>query len=260
MAVIRSSVILAALALAGCGGPAENKAAAPVAAAAAACEQRTFEGATFTACRYDRSRDEIALVLDGPNGPLRSFAALERQLGPRVQHLRFAMNAGMYGEDGNPIGLFIEDGRERHRINRQRGPGNFHLLPNGVFTVAADGRVAVVPSTRYDRAVRPRWASQSGPMLVIDGRLHPAVQDNGPSLHIRNGVGVASENTAWFVISDDAVSFGRMARFFRDVLHCPNALYFDGSVSSLWDRPAGRRDTNSELGPLVAVFEREGRE
>ena len=55
------------------------------------------------------------------------------------------------------------------------------------------------------------------------------------------------------------VSFGRMARFFRDVLHCPNALYLDGSVSSLWDRPAGRRDTNSELGPLVAVFEREGR-
>jgi uncharacterized protein YigE (DUF2233 family) len=96
-------------------------------------------------------------------------------------------------------------------------------------------------------------------MLVIDGRLHPMIQDDGPSLHIRNGVGVDSASTAWFVISDDAVSFGRLARFFRDVLHCPNALYLDGSVSSLWDRPAGRRDTNSALGPLVAVFEREGR-
>jgi uncharacterized protein YigE (DUF2233 family) len=246
--------------LAGCGQQPENATQIPAAATAAACGQRRFEGAAFTLCRYDRRRDEIALVLDGPHGPLRSFAALEAALGPRAGRLRFAMNAGMYGEDGNPIGLYVEESRERRRINRQRGPGNFHLLPNGVFTVAADGRVAVLPSDRYDPKSHPRWASQSGPMLVIDGRLHPAIQDNGPSLHIRNGVGVDSENTAWFVISDDAVSFGRMARFFRDVLHCPNALYLDGSVSSLWDRPGGRRDTNTQLGPLVAVFEREGRD
>jgi uncharacterized protein YigE (DUF2233 family) len=93
-------------------------------------------------------------------------------------------------------------------------------------------------------------------MLVIDGDLHPAIQDNGQSLHIRNGVGVDSADTAWFVISDDGVSFGRMARFFRDVLNCRNALYLDGSVSSLWDRPGGRRDGRTDLGPLVAVFER----
>ena len=170
------------------------------------------------------------------------------------------MNAGMYGEDGNPIGLYVEDGREQHAINRQRGPGNFHMLPNGVFTVAADGRVAVLTSARYDPASRPRWATQSGPMLVIDGRLHPAIQVNGPSLHVRNGVGVDSADTAWFVISDGAVSFGRLARFFRDVLNCRNALYLDGSVSSLWDRPAGRRDTRTGLGPLIAIFERERRE
>ena len=260
MAAIRSSLILAVLALAGCGQPAENAAGPPTATAAVACEQRSFEGSGFTICRYDRRRHEIALILDGPRGPLRSLAALEPQLGPRAQRLRFAMNAGMYGEDGNPIGLYVEGGRERHAINRRRGPGNFHMLPNGVFTVAADGRVAVTPSTRYDPAARPRWATQSGPMLVIDGRLHPAIQDNGPSLHVRNGVGVDSADTAWFIISDVAVSFGRMARFFRDVLHCRNALYLDGSVSSLWDRPVGRRDTYSRLGPLVAIFEREGRE
>lgn len=260
MAAIRFSFLLAALALAGCGQAAQNVVAAPAAVTAAACTQRHFEGAAFTTCRYDRRRDEFALILDGPHGPLRSFAALDTALGPRARRLRFAMNAGMYGEDGNPIGLYVEDGRERRRINRQAGPGNFHLLPNGIFTVAADGRVAVLPSERYAPASRPRWATQSGPMLVIDGRLHPAIQANGPSLHIRNGVGVESEDTAWFVISDDAVSFGRLARFFRDVLHCPNALYLDGSVSSLWDRPAGRRDTNAELGPLIAVFERLGGE
>jgi uncharacterized protein YigE (DUF2233 family) len=258
MAAIRSSLLLF-FALGGCGEPEAVPSAAPVQASAAACEQRAFEGSSFIACRYDRRRDEIALVLDAPAGPLRSLAALEQQLGPRTQRLRFAMNAGMYDEDGNPIGLYVEDGRRRHPINRRPGSGNFHMLPNGVFTVAADGRVAVLPADRYDPASRPRWAIQSGPMLVIGGRLHPMIQDNGPSLHIRNGVGVDSGDTAWFVISGNAVSFGRMARFFRDVLGCPNALYLDGSVSSLWDRPAGRRDTNSELGPLVAVFERERR-
>jgi uncharacterized protein YigE (DUF2233 family) len=263
MAVIRFSLLAAALALAGCGQGAGNEAAAPApaqATSAAACSERVFEGASFTICRYDRRRDEIALILDGPRGPLRTFAALENQLGARATRLRFAMNAGMYDEAGNPIGLYVEEGRERHRINRTAGPGNFHLLPNGVFSVAADGRVAVTPSPLYAASSRPLWASQSGPMLVIDGRLHPAFQDDGPSLHIRNGVGVDSADTAWFAISDNAVSFGRMARFFRDVLGCPNALYFDGSVSSLWDRPGGRRDTGRELGPLVAVFERQGRE
>lgn len=261
MAATRSSLLFAAaLTLAGCGQPAENAAQVPAHATSSACERRSFEGSAFTLCRYDRRRDEIALILDGPRGPLRGFAAMETALGPRAARLRFAMNAGMYDEAGNPIGLYVEHGRERHRINRQAGPGNFHMLPNGIFTIAADGRVAILPSARYDPASRPLWATQSGPMLVIDGRLHPLIQDNGPSLHIRNGVGVDGADTAWFVISDDAVSFGRMARFFRDALNCPNALYLDGSVSSLWDRPAQRRDTNVELGPLVAIFEREGRE
>jgi uncharacterized protein YigE (DUF2233 family) len=253
------ALFLAALLLAACGDKTTGAPSSAVRAGASACAKRVFEGSTFTACRYDRSHDEIALFLDGPRGPLRSFSALEQQLGLRAQHLRFAMNAGMYDEAGNPIGLYVEAGTQRHALNRQRGPGNFHMLPNGVFTVAADGRVAVLPSERYDPASRPFFATQSGPMLVINGRLHPAIQDNGPSLHIRNGVGADSADTAWFVISDDAVSFGRMARLFREVLHCPNALYLDGSVSSLWDRPAGRRDTNSELGPMVAIFQREGR-
>ncbi|HEV7661019.1 MAG TPA: phosphodiester glycosidase family protein [Allosphingosinicella sp.] len=255
MAVIRSS-LLAALALAACG-PAARAPGVPAETAAAACESRDFEGSAFTICRYDRRRDEIAFFLDGRTGRLRSLAALETELGPRANRLRFAMNAGMYDETGAPIGLYVAQGRQRHAINRRPGAGNFHLLPNGVFTVAADGRVAILPAARYDPAARPLWATQSGPMLVIDGALHPAIQPNGPSLHIRNGVCVADPNTAWFAISEQPVSFGRLARLLRDRLGCRNALYLDGSVSSLWDRPARRRDGYSELGPLVAVFARE---
>ena len=255
MAAIRSSLLFVLLALACCRAE-PSAPAVPAFAVSAACEQRRFEGSAFTLCRYDRRRHAIAFFLDGPRGRLRSLEALNSALGARAAALRFAMNAGMYDETGGPIGLYVEDGRERHAINRRAGPGNFHMLPNGVFTVAPDGRVAVTNSADYDPASRPRWATQSGPMLVVDGALHPAIQPDGRSRHVRNGVGVADPDTAWFAISDEPVSFGRFARLFRDVLGCRNALFFDGAVSSLWDRPAGRIDGYSRLGPLVAIFDR----
>ena len=168
------------------------------------------------------------------------------------------MNAGMFDEAGGPIGLYVEAGRERHAINLRAGPGNFHMLPNGVFAADAEGHVSIVPSAGYDPASHPSWATQSGPMLVIDGAFHPLISANGDSLYVRNGVGVADPNLAWFVISDEPVSFGRLARFFRDRLGCRNALYFDGAVSSLWDPAAGRADDVHPLGPMVAIFAREG--
>ena len=220
------------------------------------CGTRSFEGSSFTACRYDAREHEIELLLDDGQGPMRSFDRLEAKLGPRREALLFAMNAGMYDEEGRPIGLYEEQGRERHGINRNDGPGNFHMKPNGVLTVTADGSVAVVASDEWDsdRARSSRWATQSGPMLVIHGELHPSIQPNAPPLNIRNGVGVAGARTAWFVISDEPVSFGRFARFFRDALHCPDALFFDGTVSSLWDPAAQRGDSGYEFGPIVAVF------
>jgi uncharacterized protein YigE (DUF2233 family) len=167
------------------------------------------------------------------------------------------MNAGMYDEEGGPIGLYVEQGEQRRRINLRDGPGNFHLKPNGVLAADEEGRLSIVESERYARR-RPAalWATQSGPMLVIDGAIHPRFSADGESQLIRNGVGVFDEHTAWFAISDEPVSFGRFARLFRDALRCRNALFFDGTVSSLWDPGAGRRDANAELGPMVAVFRR----
>jgi uncharacterized protein YigE (DUF2233 family) len=167
------------------------------------------------------------------------------------------MNAGMYDESGRPIGLYVEQGERQRRINLRSGPGNFHMKPNGVFAVDEQGRVSLKTSEAFARRPPPAmWATQSGPMLVIDGRLHPAIRPDGESRLVRNAVGVADERTAYFVISDEPVSFGRLARLFRDALRCPNALFFDGTVSSLWDPAAGRRDGYDSLGPMVMVFGR----
>jgi prepilin-type processing-associated H-X9-DG protein len=183
--------------------------------------------------------------------------ALQASLGSNVKKVRFAMNAGMYDEEGAPIGLYVEAGRELKRLNLRSGGGNFHLLPNGVFAVEARGRVSVTPSPAFRKKVAaPQWATQSGPMLVISGKLHPKFDADGESRLVRNGVGVKDPRIAFFAISEDGVSFGRFARLFRDRLGCANALYFDGSVSSLWDPASGRRDAYSSLGPMIVVLRR----
>jgi uncharacterized protein YigE (DUF2233 family) len=221
------------------------------------CRQLLFEGSRFTVCRDRQARIEVRTA--GRDGrPYRSFAALEHVLGRDATRVRFAMNAGMFDADGRAIGLLIENGRELRAINRRQGGGNFHLLPNGVFLVRDDGTAEVVPSAAFEPAPDIAFATQSGPMLVIDDKLHPAFEHDGRSRFVRNGVGIAPDGTPVFAISEDAVSFGKFARLFRDELKCRNALYFDGSVSSLWDPANHRMDSFAALGPMVVAFAPKG--
>jgi uncharacterized protein YigE (DUF2233 family) len=219
------------------------------------CHAQMFEGSRFTVC--DNESGRLQLFAAAPKDtPLRSFADVTRKIDP--SKVAFAMNAGMFDENGRPIGLaIVGPGRIVHRINLRDGPGNFHMKPNGVFEVDGSGRAHVLESEQIGELVskdKAVLATQSGPLLVSDGKLHPRIEPDGQSRLIRNGVGVTASGRAIFVISDDAVSFGKLARFFRDRLHTPNALYFDGSVSSLWDPPDGRQDAHAELGPIIVAF------
>lgn len=236
------------LLLAGC---AEGRPA--TAAAQSLCREQAFEGTSFTVC--DPAGGRIELFAAARNeAPVRRLADLDTRLGKRAGQVAFAMNAGMYGEDGRPIGLAIVEGRQVRKINQRKGGGNFHLMPNGVFQVRRDGRSEIVTSANWAASPQIRLATQSGPMLVIADKLHPAFDRDGSSRHIRNGVGVASGGKALFVISESPVSLGKFARFFRDGLKCPNALFFDGAVSALWDPANHRRDATVPLGPIIVAF------
>jgi uncharacterized protein YigE (DUF2233 family) len=213
------------------------------------CREQRFEGSGFIVCT-PASAAKLRLFAAGPEEtPRRAF----RDLGLNEAKVAFAMNAGMYGEAGRPIGLAIVEGKLVHKIALRAGGGNFGMKPNGVFLVRRDGHAEIVTSEEFMPAKDIRLATQSGPMLVIDGKLHPAFKPNGDSIYIRNGVGIAPTGTPLFVISTDPVSFGRMARFFRDHLKAKDALFFDGSVSSLWDPANGRMDVVTELGPIIVA-------
>ncbi|MBL8548046.1 MAG: phosphodiester glycosidase family protein [Hyphomonadaceae bacterium] len=224
----------------------------------APCAVHEFENSRFIVCTYDARRQDMRLYSRAPaGGYLRSFEGMQRELGAEAARVRFAMNAGMFNEAGAPIGLYVENGDEQKSISLTDGPGNFHLKPNGVFWQGQDNTLHIEVSEDYAVAAHePRWATQSGPMLLINGDLHPRIANDGVSRFIRNGVGLRDQHTAYFVISSGFVSFGRFARFFRDELHCRDALFLDGTVSSLWAPSVGRYDDNHELGPMVVVMER----
>jgi uncharacterized protein YigE (DUF2233 family) len=226
----------------------------PTAAAATTCRDMTFEDAPYTVCEVQAGED-LRLFLNGPDGILGSFSAVNALLAPQGKRLGFAMNAGMYHEDRSPVGLYVEDGQEKARLVTRDGPGNFGLLPNGVFCVGADGGFGVIESRRFrDTTPACRFASQSGPMLVIDGDLHPRLIPDSPSRYIRNGVGVSADGRrAVFAISGRAVNFHSFARLFRDGLELPNALYFDGSISRLHAPDLGRNDFGFAMGPIIGT-------
>lgn len=225
---------------------------APSTVDAATCQDTSFEGASYTFCEVSAGED-LRLFHSGPDGPLGSFNAVNDALEAEGLTLGFAMNAGMYHRDLAPVGLYIENGQEQAPIVTSDGPGNFGLLPNGVFCIGDTFRV--IESRRF--AENPPdcgFATQSGPMLVLDGDLHPKLVPDSDSLYIRNGVGVTGDGSrAVFATANQAVNFHSFARFFRDALGLTNALYFDGNISRLYAPSLGRSDLGFPMGPMVGA-------
>lgn len=220
------------------------------------CRPLTFEAVDYTVCEIDLRRYRLGLFWQGRDGtPYGSLGAFKRAMDAAHDPALVAMNAGMYQPDLSPVGLFVTGGRELHPANFADGDGNFFMKPNGVFY--ADGESAGILETEaYERQAPPtQIATQSGPMLVIDGALHPLFSDDGPSRKTRNGIGIRDGHTVVFAISRDGVSFGSFARMFRDGLGCRNALYLDGSVSAL-SAPGGLSvGWGIRVGPILAVFD-----
>lgn len=183
---------------------------------------------------------------------LSTFGQLRNMLAQDGRKLLFSMNAGMYQEDQSPLGLFIAEGRVVHPLNTRKGAGNFYLNPNGVFYVAANGTAGILTTEAYTYShIQPRYATQSGPMLLTGGRINPLFTKGSKNLNIRNGVGILQDGSVVFAITESPVSFYDFAAWFK-ARGCREALYLDGAISGMWST-RGAAGNSGGFGVMIGI-------
>ncbi|MBP2445293.1 phosphodiester glycosidase family protein [Rhizobium leguminosarum] len=257
MSYLKQGVLAAAMMLAGT--------MTSLQAHAEQCEQQSFEEAKYIICTLDSGKADLRLFWKGADGePYRAFSSLAEAVHAAGKTLVLAVNAGMYRADFSPMGLYVENAVELKPANTAKAESsagqvpNFYKKPNGVFFLGETG-AGILPTDEFlKRAPKVRFATQSGPMLVIAGKLNPIFIPGSTDRTRRSGVGVCGAGTVRLAISEEGVNFHDFARLFRDNLKCLDALFLDGGHGvGLYHPAMGRNDRSwhGGYGPMLGVVE-----
>ncbi|MBL6445892.1 phosphodiester glycosidase family protein [Fulvivirga sp. 29W222] len=214
---------------------------------------RAIDEPKFISYEMDPTQQELKFYWKDKHGAnYQNFQRLKANLEKESKELVFAMNGGMYNQDRSPQGLYIENGQLKSPLDTvQSGYGNFYLQPNGVFYLTDDNKPAVSTSQAFINRQNIRYATQSGPMLVIDGEVHPKFIKGSQNIHIRNGVGILPNGNILFAISRSKVNFFDFATFFKQK-GCENALYLDGFVSRVYLPSKSVKQLDGSFGVIIA--------
>jgi len=208
----------------------------------------------FISYQVDPQKQQLKLYWkDDQHQIFGSIQRLNTWLASRKQQLVFAMNGGMYQQDQSPSGLYIEDGKQLKPLNTRQASGNFYLQPNGVFYLTDKEQPFICTTSAFSINTHIKYATQSGPMLVINGLVNTAFKQDSKNLNIRNGVGILPDNKVVFAMSKEPVNFYEFAAYFRE-LGCKNALYLDGFVSRTYLPEKNWLQTDGNFGVIVGVI------
>jgi uncharacterized protein YigE (DUF2233 family) len=207
----------------------------------------------FISYTIDPKKQDMKLYWkDDKQQNFKSILNLKTWLEKNHKKLDFAMNAGMYKEDYSPLGLFIENKKVISPLNTKNANGNFYLKPNGVFYITTDSTPIVCNTTDFINNGKIKYATQSGPMLVIEGKIHPAFKEGSTNLNIRNGVGILTDNRIVFAMSKKEINLYDFAIYFKNI-GCKNALYLDGFVSRTYLPTQNWIQTDGDFGVIIGV-------
>jgi uncharacterized protein YigE (DUF2233 family) len=217
----------------------------------------TFRGQDFITHTVDPKKDDLQLFMNDDQGQLlRDFPTLDKYVTSKGEKLLFAANAGMFDPNAKPVGLLVQNGNETSPINLNDGQGNFFMKPNGIFLINDKHEAMVVESSTYAALLSPaNWATQSGPLLVHGGDIHPDFNPSSTSKKIRSGVGVTKDGLAIFALSQTPVTFYDFASLFLEKLQCPNALYLDGDISAFYV-PGAKLPVPDNFVPMFGVVQK----
>lgn len=224
------------------------------------------DGTTFDVYFVDLETSDIAFYHKTNTGEkiknIRNLAAYQKS---QSKKLLFATNGGMYRPDHSPTGLYVEAGITHYPLNLEKGGVEFtnfyHLNPNGVFYLQSNGGYGIVPKEKYATITDVQYATQSSPMLLIDGGINQELNPKSTSKFIRSGVGIArhpkilNRYELIFAISKKPVTFYDFARIFL-YYGCEEALYLDGNISEMYLPELQRMATYNDFASLIAVTEK----
>lgn len=185
---------------------------------------------------------------------LGSLTRLKQYTETQRRRLIFAMNAGMYMEDRSPLGLFIQNGKTIRQLNTRSGYGNFYMKPNGVFYITTDKKGHISTTGTFKSNNNITYATQSGPMLLVNGKIHPGFRQGSTNLNVRNGVGILPDGRMLFVMSKKEVNLYDFAAYFKNK-GCKQALFLDGFISRTYYPAAKWLQTDGFFGVMIGITE-----
>lgn len=212
---------------------------------------------TFDCYIVNIQKSKLRFFWRNKNGQeYRSFKNLLYQLHRQNETLLFATNAGMYTPQNAPQGLYVENSKQMIPLDLSpQGDGNFYMKPNGVFMIDTEGNAHIQTSEEFVKCKDSiLHATQSGPMLLNQGKIHPTFTQGSSNKYIRNGVGIISPHQVVFIISQKPVNFYDFASLFKDYFKCKEALYLDGAISQMFLPEIGRFDLEGDFGPMIGIL------
>ncbi|RZJ54497.1 MAG: hypothetical protein EOO44_04765 [Flavobacterium sp.] len=214
---------------------------------------KTYSDDRFLTYVVDLKKQDLKLFYKNEKGEnFGSIQNLKNWIENHHLKLEFAMNGGMYKKDNSPQGLYIEKQKELFPLDTAEAQGNFYLKPNGVFYLTTGNNAKICTTEKFQNNGKIAYATQSGPMLVVDNQIHSAFKEGSPNLNIRNGVGILPDGKVLFVMSKTEINFYDFAKYFKDA-GCRNALYLDGFVSRAYVPSEKWIQTDGNFGVLFAV-------
>lgn len=195
------------------------------------CSRKVEHEDDFVIFKVNPKAEPISFYWKDNDGTiLKNINNLKGKIERDKKELKFAMNGGMFNIDNSPKGLYIENFKILNPIDTLSSKGNFYLHPNGIFYLTKNKDAEITETKRFVHNLDIRYATQSGPVLLMDGRINPIFQENSKNRNIRNGVGILKNGNIVFMMSKREVNFYNFASAFKE-LGCTKALYLDGFVS-----------------------------